>query len=513
MDVSTKKNTNIFQKSLSAAKYTVLYKILTQAVSLIVMVFLVRVLSEHDYGVYNLLYSLIAFIGVVASFGIANTLQRFIPEYYAKKEFGIANRLYRLSSAVRLISNVILLSVIFLFWENISPILKIAEYKPFFLLFSVVIILHMQRELLEICLGAYFLQKYSQGATLVFTLIKCAGYSFAIVLNTGLWEILITDLLAYLVAFILLETIFVCKIPVKKTKMPTAYKKAEKKRLVRYALFYNFNDTGVGLLQADFDNFILVGFLDPVAVGAYSFCQRITKTIQRVSPVTYLQDVIRPAFFSMATSDDAVDINKFFNTSLKVNLMFHIPVFLFIVIFGEEIIHVIFNGKFISYTHVLAGVYFFGMLNSFFSPVGMVAQLRERADIILYSKIFAVYNLAADVIFIKYFGISGAVVATGTAVLCKNIFIWYFVRKDAFICIPGIFWIRFFIFWSTSAAAVWLVTNAMTTPLIVFAVGAMLFGLLSMAQFQADLFDQGEKKLFAKTVKNKTVLKIFRCRE
>ena len=209
--MSKKKNSGILYKSLSAAKYTVIYKILTQAVSLIVMVFLVRALSEHDYGLYNLLYSLIALLGVVASFGIANTLQRFVPEYYAKKEFGIANRLYRLSSAVRLISNVILLSVIFLFWENISPILKITEYKSYFLLFSVVIILHMQRELLEICLGAYFLQKYSQGFTLVFTLIKCAGYSLAIILDKGLWEILITDLLAYLVIFVLLEMIFIKK--------------------------------------------------------------------------------------------------------------------------------------------------------------------------------------------------------------------------------------------------------------------------------------------------------------
>ena len=34
---------------------------------------------------------------------------------------------------------------------------------------------------------------------------------------------------------------------------------------------------GAGILDVNFDNFILVMYLDPIAVGAYSFCQRINK--------------------------------------------------------------------------------------------------------------------------------------------------------------------------------------------------------------------------------------------
>jgi O-antigen/teichoic acid export membrane protein len=73
MNTEIIQKSSVFQKSVSAARYTLIYKILTQVVSLAVMVLIVRGLSEHDYGLYNLLYSMTALLGIVASFGIANT--------------------------------------------------------------------------------------------------------------------------------------------------------------------------------------------------------------------------------------------------------------------------------------------------------------------------------------------------------------------------------------------------------------------------------------------------------
>ena len=125
----------------------------------------------------------------------------------------------------------------------------------------------MQRGLVEICLGSYFLQKYSQGFSLVFVLIKAVGYALAIMTEMDLWFILTMDLLAYFIIFCVLQIIYYKKIPISKGHMERIGW-GEKRRLVRYALFYNFNDTGAGLLNADFDNFIIVMYLNPVAVGA-----------------------------------------------------------------------------------------------------------------------------------------------------------------------------------------------------------------------------------------------------
>jgi len=485
----------IVKKSLSATKYTVVFRVLSQATSLIVTVLLVRALSEHDYGIYNLLYSVIGLLGMVASFGLANTLQRYIPEYYSKGEFRIANNLYQVASIIRLFSNVVILGLGLIFWELIAPYLKIFTYKNYFMFFTLIVLLHMQRRLLETCLCSYFLQKYSQGFSLVFVLIKAAGYALAVMMEMDLWFILIIDLLAYFIIFCLLQIIYYKKIPISKGHKERITR-SEKRRLIRYALFYNFNDTGVGLLNANFDNFIIVMYLNPVAVGAYGFCQRITGMIRRVIPVNYLFEIIRPAFFSLGSVTDTQQINQFYQSLIKVNYIFNIPIFFFIAIFGEDLIKVFFGGKFLQYAHVLTVVYFFSMINAFQMPVGLIAQLKEKADIILYSKVFAVYNLIADILLIKYFGIWGAVFATGTAVLGKNIFIWYFVRKEASFKGMGEYFIKIIIFWASISCIVFFLKDHIENYLIYLIIGIIIFLICFVLQFRCSLFSYNEKKTF-----------------
>ena len=485
----------ILKKSLSATKYTVVFRVLSQATSLVVAVLLVRALSEHDYGIYNLFYSVISLLGMVASFGLANTLQRYIPEYYSNGEFRIANNLYRIASIIRLFSNVFILGLGLIFWDLIAPYLKIVAYKQYFMLFMLIILLHMQRGLLEICFDSYFLQKYSQGFSLVFVLIKAAGYTLAVLMKMNLWFILIIDLLASAIIFSVLQFFYYKKVPITKGHMERI-NKGEKRRLIRYALFYNFNDTGAGLLNADFDNFIIVMYLNLVAVGAYAFCNTITRMIGRLIPVNYLLSVIRPAFFSIGSKSDSRQVNRFYQSLVKINYLFNIPIFFFIAIFGEEFIKIFFGGKFLEYRHVLTVVYFFTMINAFQMPLGLVAQLKEKADIILYSKIFAVYNLIADILLIMYFGIWGAVFATGTAVLGKNIFIWYFVRKEASFKGMGKYISTSIVFWLAVSAIVVSLKHSMSNYLIVFIIGVIIFSISFVLQFRFNLFNEYEKKAF-----------------
>lgn len=483
----------IAKKSLSAAKYTVVFKVLSQATSLVVAVLLVRALSEHDYGIYHLLYSVIGLLGMVASFGLANTLQRYIPEYYSKGEFRIANNLYRIASIIRLFSNVFILGLGLIFWDLIAPYLKVVAYKQYFMLFTLIILLHMQRGLLEICFDSYFLQKYSQGFSLVFVLIKAVGYTLVVLMKMNLWHILIIDLLASAIIFSVLQFFYYKKIPIIEGHLK-GINSGEKKRLIRYAAYYNFNDTGAGLLDANFDNFIIVMYLNPVAVGAYAFCNTITRMIGRLIPVNYLLSVIRPAFFSVGSESDSGQVNQFYQLLVKINYLFNIPIFFFIAIFGEEFIKIFFGGKFLEYRHVLTVVYFFTMINAFQMPLGLVAQLKEKADIILYSKIFAVYNLIADILLIMYFGIWGAVFATGTAVLGKNIFIWFFVRKEASFKGMGRYFSTSILFWMSVSSIVLVVKQLVSDHTALFIIGFVIFGVSFGLQFRLSLFNSYERQ-------------------
>ena len=503
-------NKEIKHKTTTAVKYTFIFKTLGQLCGTFATILLVRALSENDYGIYNLLYSVIGFLGTIASLGIGNTLQRYIPEYYQKGEFKIAHNLYRMSTAIRMVVDVAILGFILLFWQGIAPLLKLTEYKTYFMLFTLVIFLHQQRGMLETCLSSYFLHKYSKSIAVIFSLIKAAGYGFIIIFNDNLWYAISIDILAYFIVFTALQILYFNKIPVSTGTMDR-FSKQEKQRVTRYALFYNFNDAGVGVLSADFDNFIIVMMLNPAAVGAYSFCIRLSSQLSSLLPLNYLRDVIKPAFFSMDISspEETNRLTFFFQSLVKLNLIFAIPCFFFLLVCSNDLIAVLFKNKFIEYSSVLSGIFFFAILNSM--PVSTVGQFRERADIILYSKIFAVYNLIADVILIKMFGIWGAVLATGTATVGKNCFIWYFVREDASFKGMESFFAKIILFWAAISIILYGILLMIPLPaLYELCGGILIFAGAFFVQFRCDYFKEDEKSLFGDLSNDKPqLIKIF----
>ena len=498
----------IIEKSLRSSKYLFIFKILSQTTSLLVTVLLVRALSEAEYGVYNLFYSVIPLMSVVASFGLANTLQRYMPEYYSRGEYKVANNLYRMASVIRLLSNIIILGLCLVFWEVIAPVFKLTDYKNCFMVFTLVILIYIQRELLETCLNSFFLHKYTHGLAFFFALIRAAGYGIVIIKEMDFWMVIIIDLSAHLLVFVLLQFVYAKRIPIRRGELDSIPKE-ERQRLFRYSLYYNFNDAGVGILGGKFDNFIIVMYLNQVAVGAYSFCLTITHMIERLMPMQYFIAVIRPAFFSVAVAMDNKHINKFYQIMLKVTYVFYFPVLVFLLVFSTDIINIIFAGKFVNYAWMLFLVFLFNTINAFNVPVSLVAQLKERADIILYSKIFAAYNIFADIVLIKYFGLLGAVLATGTANFGKNFFIWYFVRKEASFSGMSRFFMILLCYWCAVAGCLVAVQAIFPEKLLSICLGILILAVGVILQFRFRLFDPKDLELFRRNIKSPILTKML----
>jgi len=190
---------------------------------------------------------------------------------------------------------------------------------------------------------------------------------------------------------------------------------------------------------------------------------------------------------------------------MKLNFMINIPILFFLILNSKNLINTIFDGKFIEFSSILCGVFFFSLTSGI--PVGLVAQLRERADIVLYSKIFAVYNLVADIILINFFGVWGAVVATGTATVGKTFFVWFFVRYEATFKGMGYFFLKLFLWWMILTGIVSGITNILDiSEYILLVLGIQIFGLAFIFQFKLDLFNTFEKNIIEKLFRDKKSL-------
>lgn len=487
------KHTALIEKSLNAIKATLIFKTLSMSLGLAASVLIVRALSEMEFGIYSLLYTMISLLYMVASFGICDTLQRYIPEYYQRGEFIIAHNLYRTATFLRLIANTLILGLVLILWEQIAPVLKIAEYKQYFMLFTLVVFADMQRTMLDICLSSYFLQKYSKAIGCLFSGTRVLGYSLIIIFDLDLWIAITTDITAYLIVFTILQILYFRKIPTGRGKL-RRFSQHERKRVMRYAFFYNFNDVGTGIMNSYFDNLIIAMYMSPVAVGAYTFCITMVVMIGKLLPIKYFKEIIQASFFSMGESSGAGNISQFFQSIVKINSIFTLPIFCFLLLYADDIILVVFDGKFADYALVLCAIFFFFEVIAF--PFALIAQLKEKARVIFFSKIFALYNLAADIVLISHWGLWGAVIATGTAVLGKNLFIWYFIKEDAgFKGLEG-FFTKLTLYWAVSVLLMHYLDFLTDVPLLKLLTGGVLFSLLFLFQFRLNLFNTVEKQTF-----------------
>lgn len=419
------------QRARTAVFHTAMLRPPAQIGGLLAYVLLVRLLSEAEYGVYNLLYALLPLLTAAASFGLEHTLRRYQPEYLRQGEHRLADLIVRRISVLRFVATACVLALILLAWPKVAPFFKLDDYRTLFLLFCAVALTHFQCALLTIALSSHLLQKHSLGVQAVFSLGKAAAYAtVGYGLGLDLWKVLLIDLALYVVLFIGLKVSYV-RYAERKAGTLDRLPRAERWRLFKYGLFYNFNDAGTLPLQTRTDNFFIVAYLDAAAVGAYAFATQLGTMVLRATPLKFLESVVQPLFFSLDRDRAAERVKIYFSLLMTFSLLVTVPLFLFIACFHRPLVETVFAGKFLEYSYLLAVVFLFTALNGIDFPVALVAQLKEKAHIILASKIFALYNIGALLVLIPRLGVLGAVLASGTAMLFKNLFIWWFVRDLA----------------------------------------------------------------------------------
>ncbi len=440
------KSERIIEKGSSAFISTMKIKIISQLISLAAIIVLVRSLSQADYGIYNLLYSSIVMLTIFTSFGISNVLQRFIPEYCCKGEYKRANKLLKNTSLIRFFTTLILLTIVVLLWDRISPSFGLENYKYLFLQFIFIIIIEQQCSLFELTLIGNFFHSYTLVVILIFSTVKLVGYVIVLFSNYGLETVIFIDSFAYGILFSSLLFVYKKKFPDGRND-DCDYSKKEIKRIVRYGAFYNFNDVGTKVLGVDIDNYLIAFFLDPAAVGIYSFYTRISKMINRFLPITFFQNVFRPIFFGLGHSSENKDKALGFSLLMKIQYFIALPVFFVVMTIAPEMIELLFGDKYNNSIDVFIAIFAFTIIGGFTGPVSIVAQLEEKAGIIFFSKIFMIYNLIAAILLTPYFGVVGVAIATGTAKIFKDLFIWFFVRDVAKVDKFASFIFKTILFW------------------------------------------------------------------
>jgi O-antigen/teichoic acid export membrane protein len=411
---------------------TAAFRALSQAATILGYVVMVRGMTKEDFGVFSLLYAFIPVVSTVASLGLEQTLRRYQPEYLRAGNLAAASWLVRLVASARFGTNVLVLGATLLAWNYVAPLFKLTPYRGEFLVLCVLALLHFQARILQLSLASHMLHRYSVGSMAVLAIVKLVAYSSLVALGAlTLRNALFADIAAFALAYASMFRAYRRHCVPAEQRSRYRPEPSERKRLLRYGLYNNFNDAGTLILSSKSDSFFIAALIDPLTVGIYAFYTRLNEMAHQLLPTRLFDNVIQPLFFSVAQGESERKVPAYFTFLLNLSLLMQWPMLAYATAYHGEIVHVVFGGKFLEQSWLLPVVVAFSTLNVMATPVSLVAQYEERAGIILVSKIFTIYNVAALLLLLPLIGVYGAAVASGSAQALKNLFIWWHVRRRA----------------------------------------------------------------------------------
>jgi O-antigen/teichoic acid export membrane protein len=401
-------------------------------IGMLVSIYILRALAVEEFGLYSKFTSLLLYFSFFANLGVQGSLQRYVPEYHAKRQFLRIHRTYGVAAGLNLALAALALGAAFLFFDPLGRFLHLEGHESLFCLFALGAVSLFQFSLLSVVLNSVFLHAFATWGQLGFVLLKGAFVVGLLRAGLGVKGLLLADIFGCFPVFLILLWLYARWSRPRRAASDREGQGIECKRLSRYSA-YNCLSTPGGILYDYGTDIILIGhYLTDHLVGVYAFATRVSRMLTQLLPQELLQTVVRPAFYSRhaAAEQKTRALDEMFNGLCRLNFFFLAPLLVFVIVGGQRMIGDVFEPKYLPAYVPLVGTFFFLFATFFDLPSDLVIQAIEKIQYRFYAQVFAVYNLVMVVVALKAgWGIEGVVLVTGTALLMRSLFMVYFAVK------------------------------------------------------------------------------------
>ena len=404
-------------------------KLLTQLFSVVATILVIRKLAVDVFGTYNFLVKFLLIYYVFAISPIANVFNRYIPELLQVKDYRRVKKLIRIGISISRSCTIIISFLIYILSDPFSDLFNLDDLRLYYGALMFYILTTFFKNIFNTILTSALLHQYS-AILMTFSSFVRSVLLIALLKIIDINLLLTIEGLASLAFF--LPGMFVLMNFLRKNtqQVQSEEKSTIRKRVFKFGLYSAFNELGYGLVGRESDYYIISAFSSQYFVGLYSFGARIYEIIFKILPVREFLTVLRPVFFQKFTENyDREEFIHIYNFILKLIL----PVFLlptvYFIIFGEHVINLIFDPKYIDAYWVTNLILLTNITLAVFFPMNLVLHLKERMDIALLSKIIAVFSIVAGIFAMKHFGIIGVAFVTLIGDFLRELFVLLVLRR------------------------------------------------------------------------------------
>lgn len=315
--------------------------------SLILTLWLVRLLIPTDYGIYMVLWGMIEMMVPLSSLGMLEAVRRYLPELAARGAPGDLIWFVRWMTLIRLIVMVAWAVLIATFWSDIAAWLgfSVPQQDATFLAVGLVITVigfRYAAEMLECLLE----QRWSQLIHAFMPLGRLVGMAVLVIVeNLTLEYLLWIDLVVSLSCFLMAEFFLMRKL--------RTLSDAGDFKVSLYEIFsFAWHMAGVNLLRAIASfgalRILVAHTLGLEAAGMFAFLQQLLMMIGRYLPAKLLANVIRPMLISRYVAGDIDVVKQGMALLWKSNLLIIAACMAMIIVAGDSLIMVASSGRFVD---------------------------------------------------------------------------------------------------------------------------------------------------------------------
>lgn len=428
--------TGLVERSVKGILFNFLGQIGGSIVTVATSVFVVRLLTPTEYGIYGLLFAISGLASPFISLGMGSALNRFLPELRVQNEKEKERKMFRQVALIQLGIAGIVTVVLLLFAENIAVFLNAPTATELIRIYSLNLLPATMVGALDTSLIAHFKQKFLNSANFFVSALTLIFLIVILILEMGLTEIVI---------LIVGMTYIACLV---KGSYALLSRKSVQEQLTAFSeriLGYRFWKYSLSMFVIALGDFVLsyvsaIYFLTIFRsldeVGFFRFAYGVAYTFIHFIPGAIVGLIVAAAAEAY-TSGGSEALNRVFRQNVKFTMISAIPTGIVGIIVAQDIITVIYDPKYLPALFAFQLSFLLISAIKWQGAIGMVAVTMEKTEILIYGKVISIAKILLYLLLIPPYGIIGAIIATQASWFIVLVFEYSMIRNHISLEFPA----------------------------------------------------------------------------
>jgi O-antigen/teichoic acid export membrane protein len=426
---------------LAAVRSSLAHFLLGKAVSaissLVALLLAARALGVPQFAAYAVFQAVVNIAGMLTSFGVGQTVIRYVPELRATNNNLPMYRLIITGTLTRAGVLAVTMCLIYLALPWLAPLINMQDWLPWLGAYLVVgWFRQMNMFICRVLEGLLWqrLTQYSQALGSLSRLSVIGWFAFRNQLD------LTTLIAAELIGEVLILTIVLAgfvrlwRADDQRNEGDHDWFPENRVRMRRYSL-WGYLQSLSNLLYGGAPNRILASVLLRSAdVGLLGFIDNLAEYGRRFMPSQMLQGMIRPLFIARySKTGDFHELGAMANLTFRISLLALAPAAVVLLVGGPTILAWFTNGKYTEAAYLLAGTLFVLSLESLRSQVELLTQSVERNEIFLVSNLALSGSLLLSMVLLPLIGLWAFVIGASVGNIVSLLVVKTLLKKQGFV--------------------------------------------------------------------------------